>query len=147
MFDKSGIFDLMISVHIDSCPLFNTQNPGNACHKDLLKSSALLILNKNLLYYNRILLSTRLYLDYQGKSRQLTTSKPILDLLIKDKKSVKRRHHFHLIFFNEKENQCRFLKNFMQIKCLLFKIKFKLNFDIMDVLILCSALNFDSCIR
>jgi hypothetical protein len=142
MFDKSNIYDLLPSVPIASCSLLNTQNPGNAYHKDPLKSSALLAFNENLLYYNRESMSTPLCPDSQRKSSQFTTPKPIFDIPIKDKKSVKRCRDFPAIFFNEKEKQCRSLKNFIRTKHLSFKIKFKYNFVIFYVLLLCGTLKY-----
>jgi hypothetical protein len=147
MFDKSNIYDLLPFVPIASCSLFNTQNPGNACHKDPLKSIVLFAFNKSLLYYKRESMSTPIYADYQRKSNQFTTPKPIPGIPGKDKKSVKCLRHFPAIFFNEKEKQCRFLKNFIRSKHLSFEIKFKCDFVIFYVLLLCSALKYGKCVN
>jgi len=147
MFDKSNIYDLLPYVPIASCSFLNTQNPGNACHKDPLKSRAFIVLKKNILYYNREPMSNTFYPGYQRKSRQLTTPKPILDIPGSDKKSVKRSLDFPAIFFNEKEKQYRFLKNFIRSQRLLFKTKFKSDFVIVYVLLLCGSLIYAVCVN
>ena len=78
MFDNSNIFDLALSVPADSCSLFNTQNPGNPCNKDPLKSNAPGTSDEYLLYYNRQLLSTRHLPYYSRESQQIKKRLPVL---------------------------------------------------------------------
>jgi len=147
MFDKSNIFDLTLSVPTDSFSLFNTQNPGNTCNKDPLKSIAFFASDKTLFYYNQLLLSTHHILCYHRNSQQITSRKTIVDIPGKDKKSLKRSHRFFAIFFYEKENEHRILNNFNQISLYLFNVKIKLNSGIIGFLLLRITFYCDRCIN
>jgi hypothetical protein len=140
MYDNSNIFDLTLSIPADSCSLFNTQYTRKSFYKDPLETNSCFAFDNNLLYYNQQLLSTRHLLDYSKESPETTTRKARVVLPGKDRKSVKFRRHFFVIFFNEKEIEHRLLNNLNQISLDLFNVKYKLNSGFDVIFYLCIAL-------